>query len=519
MRQKVICVLLALLMTLCVAVTVSVRTLATGEATEDPSNPSTQDPTESSAEEPTEAGYTDLKVSEEFVAVLKKLEGFSGVPYWDYSQYTIGYGTRCPDEWLDLYTEENPLPEELALELLYEELADSENTINRFAEKNGLTLTQNQFDALVSFSYNCGGNWVNESSGYLYNAVVSGDMGAQFIYAMGLWTKAGGEYVLINRRMAEVNMYLNGVYSYTGSENLRYVFLDGAGGTLRYIIHAFDTNHPTEILASVTTCPTGPDENGDTVTYVLEGWYTQREGGTKVELLDDSLVNGTVLYAHWTTPSGTPVVIEEEDDGIKLRVTVTADGVNVRSGPRTYYASVGKVNTGDVLVLTEITKYNGAYWGKHDGGWTCLTYTDYADVIAEYLPRWGTVTSETLNVRSGAGTSYAIVGTKVQGDRIQITEWISDGTRMWGKIGEGWICLTYVQLDVDEEDITYQVGDINRDGVVTDSDAIYLLWHVLFPDLYPIEGSGDMNGDGVVTDSDAIYLLWHVLFPDLYPLS
>ncbi|MCD7754764.1 MAG: SH3 domain-containing protein [Firmicutes bacterium] len=501
MKRKWLCGILALMVTLCVVVTVSVRTLATEEST---------------------GTYTEMKASDEFVEMLKKLEGFSGVAYWDYSQYTIGYGTRCPDEWIDLYTEDNPLPEELALELLYEELADFEAAVNSLAKAQGLTFTQNQFDALVSFSYNCGGSWVNDSSGNLYNAVVSGDTGAKFIYSMGLWTKAGGEYVLINRRMAEVNLYLNGVYSYTAPDNLRYVFLDGAGGTLRYIIHAFDADNPTEILATVSTCPTGPDEDGNTVTYVLEGWYTQREGGTKVEVLDSSLVNGTVLYAHWTTPSGTPVVIEEEDDGVSLTVTVTADGVNVRSGPRTYYASVGKVNTGDTLTITEITKYNGAYWGKHETGWTCLSYTDYADVIAEYLPRWGTVTASTLNVRSGAGTSYSSVTTKSLGERVQITEWISDGTRMWGKIDEGWVCLTYVRLDSDEEDSEaseYATGDLNRDGKVTDSDAVYLLWHVLFPDRYPVYADADMDGDGKVTDSDAVYLLWYVLFPDRYPLS
>ena len=47
------------------------------------------------------------------------------------------------------------------------------------------------------------------------------------------------------------------------------------------------------------------------VTYVFDGWYTAREGGTKVEVLDDSLINGAILYAHWKTPEGTPVVIPE----------------------------------------------------------------------------------------------------------------------------------------------------------------------------------------------------------------
>ena len=62
------------------------------------------------------------------------------------------------------------------------------------------------------------------------------------------------------------------------------------------------------------------------------------------------------------------------------------------------------------------------------------------------------------------------------------------------------------------------ISDYTGDGDVTDSDAIYLLRHILFPDSFPISGNADVNGDGELTDADAIYLLRHTLFPDYYPL-
>ena len=64
----------------------------------------------------------------------------------------------------------------------------------------------------------------------------------------------------------------------------------------------------------------------------------------------------------------------------------------------------------------------------------------------------------------------------------------------------------------------YIPGDLNGDEVVTDADAIYLLYHTFLPDLYPVDQPVDFDGDGFVTDKDAIYLLYHTFLADLYPL-
>ena len=46
-----------------------------------------------------------------------------------------------------------------------------------------------------------------------------------------------------------------------------------------------------------------------------------------------------------------------------------------------------------------------------------------------------------------------------------------------------------------------------------------LLWHVSFPELYPILIPADYTGDGRVDKEDVMQLLWHVSFPELYPLN
>lgn len=73
--------------------------------------------------------------------------------------------------------------------------------------------------------------------------------------------------------------------------------------------------------------------------------------------------------------------------------------------------------------------------------------------------------------------------------------------------------------------ITYDVqivssipGDMDGNRLVNGDDVIYLLWHTLFPDNYPMQTDADFNGDGWINNKDVEYLLWHTLFPESYPL-
>ena len=85
-----------------------------------------------------------LTASPDCIAILKNIEGFSKYPVADYGQYTVGYGTRCPDDMLEEY-QQNGITEEEADLLLRNNLTKMENALNKkLIDAYGLTLTQGQ---------------------------------------------------------------------------------------------------------------------------------------------------------------------------------------------------------------------------------------------------------------------------------------------------------------------------------------------------------------------------------------
>ena len=74
---------------------------------------------------------------------------------------------------------------------------------------------------------------------------------------------------------------------------------------------------------------------------------------------------------------------------------------------------------------------------------------------------------------------------------------------------------------VDLEAMLPYIGDLTGDSTVDMSDAVLLLQHSMFPELFPLEYQSDVDftKDGVVDMNDAILLLQHSIFPDLYPIE
>lgn len=72
--------------------------------------------------------------------------------------------------------------------------------------------------------------------------------------------------------------------------------------------------------------------------------------------------------------------------------------------------------------------------------------------------------------------------------------------------------------ELSREELPYELGDVDANDIVTDSDAEYLLMYTFFPEDYPVNQECDFNGDGKVNDADAEHLLMFTFFPEDYPL-
>ena len=115
--------------------------------------------------------------------------------------------------------------------------------------------------------------------------------------------------------------------------------------------------------------------------------------------------------------------------------TVTADALNVRSGPSTSYGITTKLYKGDKVEILETS--NGWHKIKASNGKIGWVSGDYIKVSSGSTSQpststtKATVTATSLNVRSGAGTSYSVITKLPKGTVVDVLESASNG---WKKI-------------------------------------------------------------------------------------
>ena len=230
-----------------------------------------------------------LRTTESGVEMLKSLEGFVEKPYWDYLQYSVGYGSRCEkDDYPDGISKSE------ADYLLRRIIKDIEKSLDAFLSKYSIKLSDSQYDALVSFTYNNGSTWMKSSGSSRLASLLAGKKYStnEFASAMGIWchvTTSDGSKIndsLITRRIREIKLFLYGDYSGKGSHDFCWVKFDGNGGSREVDIAMYEKGTKCSPFYSASR------SDGDFL-----GWYI--DGGSK-ELTEKTVINQNLtVVADW----------------------------------------------------------------------------------------------------------------------------------------------------------------------------------------------------------------------------
>ena len=146
-----------------------------------------------------------MQTSDKGIALIKQFEGCKLTAYQDsVGVWTIGYGWTQPVDGKPIRAGMT-FKQETAERLLKTGLVSYESDVSRLVK---VSLTQGQFDALVSFTYNLGSRSLSTST--LLRKLNAGDYaGASDEFLR--WNKAGGKVLngLTRRREAERALFLS----------------------------------------------------------------------------------------------------------------------------------------------------------------------------------------------------------------------------------------------------------------------------------------------------------------------
>lgn len=151
------------------------------------------------------------------LALIKHFEGFFPKPYYCPAKVlTIGYGHTNLSGFPPKVVMGMTINERDASDLLAGVLARVYEPAVRKHVK--VDLNQNQFDALVSFTYNCGAGALAQSSALRH---VNAYNFSRVPAALALWNKGGGRVLagLVRRRKSEGELFMRpaGVSSFIGA--------------------------------------------------------------------------------------------------------------------------------------------------------------------------------------------------------------------------------------------------------------------------------------------------------------
>lgn len=148
-----------------------------------------------------------MEISENGLDLIKKFEGFRSEPYrCSAGVPTIGYGTTHYPDSRAVRLDDSPITEAQAEVFLRSDVSKCSEFVT---EQVSSTLNQNQFDALVSFTYNLGSANLERST--LLKKLNDKPDDKRIAEEFMRWVYARGRKLegLVRRRKAEADLYFS----------------------------------------------------------------------------------------------------------------------------------------------------------------------------------------------------------------------------------------------------------------------------------------------------------------------
>ena len=212
----------------------------------------------------------------------------------------------------------------------------------------------------------------------------------------------------------------------------------------------------------------GSLKHGEKVTVTTtdnSSWYKINYNG-KTGYVNAAYI---VLDGSSTTPGDSqPMTVYVNTPGLTL---------NVRSGPGTSYAIIGSLKHGEKISVTNENSewYKLTYNGKTGYVNKAFTKADSPAPAPQSRTVYVNTPGSTLNVRSGPGTSFSIIGSLKHGEKVTVTDENASWCKLTYNGKTGYINSSYVKNDPVSPQPAQKTGTVNtsiglnvREGPGTD---------------------------------------------------
>ena len=146
-----------------------------------------------------------MKLDDNGYQLIAHFEGLKLKPYLcDAGIPTIGYGNTFYPGGKKVTTHDTSITKEYALEIFKGIANDFASNVSKLLSKQ---VTQNQFNAMVSLAYNIGIGAFAKSTVLRWVNINPNDHNIAKAFLM--WKNAGGQPILLSRRIKESQIYFN----------------------------------------------------------------------------------------------------------------------------------------------------------------------------------------------------------------------------------------------------------------------------------------------------------------------